>query len=88
MSKSVILMQNNTMDNFIDKLDLNDVQYIKIGDYQILYEECELHGVQKEDMVIVDLPEVPSLSEDIQAMRVLKNDGKYYFYPLCDLYFE
>jgi hypothetical protein len=88
MSKSVILIQKDTMDSYIDKVNVEDVQYIKTGDYQILYEECELHDVQKEDIVIVDLPEVSDLSEDIQATRMLKNDGKYYFYPLCDLYFE
>lgn len=86
--KNVILMQNDTMDSYVDKINVKDIQYIKIGDFNILYEECELHGVQREDIVTVDLPEIPSLSEDVQVMRILMNDGKYYFYPLCDLYFE
>lgn len=88
MSKNIIFIKNNTMDSFIAKENIQDVQYIETGDYQILYEECELHDVEKEDIVIVDLPEVTDLSEDIQVMRVLKSNGKYYFYPLCDLYFE
>lgn len=86
MSKrNVIMVESNTMDNFIDKLDLNDVQYIKIGDWQVLYEECSLHGVDDEDIINMFVLDV---TEDVQVMRVLKNDGKYYFYPICDLYFE
>lgn len=86
-NNKVLLMQNNTTDNMIDKISLSDISYIKIGDYQILYEELFLHGVDDEDIVNnveIDVTE----TENVQVMRMLKNNGKYYFYPLCDLYFE
>lgn len=83
--KNVILVQNDTMDNFIDKINVKDIQYIKIGDWQVLYEELELHGVPDEDIVNEFVLDV---TEDVQVMRILMNDGKYHFYPLCDLYFE
>ena len=88
----ITFIRNNTLDDFINHRDMNNIEYIRFGSYISLYEWLMVHEVSVEDVRYYGAEETTEtrekLNEDEHVMLVHTRNGYYDFYPLCDLYFE
>ena len=93
---SINLFRNNTLYDFINRRDINHIEYIRFGSYISLYEWLMVHEVSVKDIMYCGAEEATETAEkfkeefkeDEQVMLVHTRNGYYDFYPLCDLYFE
>lgn len=88
----ISFIRNNTLDDFINRRDVNNIEYIRFGSYISLYEWLMVHEISAEDVRYYGAEETTEtrekFQEDEQVMLVHTRNGWYDFYPLCDLYFE
>lgn len=88
----ITFIKNNTLDDFINRRDVNNIEYIRFGSYNELYEWLMVHEVSGEDVRYYGAEETTEtrekFQEDEQVLLVHTRNGYYDFYPLCDLYFE
>lgn len=88
----ITFIRNNTLDDFINKRYVNNIEYIRFGSYNELYEWLMVHEVPVKDIAYYGVEETTEIAEkfkeDEQVMLVHTRNGYYDFYPLCDLYFE
>lgn len=89
---NITFIRNNTLDDFINRRDVNNIEYIRFGSYISLYELLLEHEVSVEDVRYYRAKETTEtrekFNEDEQVMLVHTRNGYYDFYPLCNLYFE
>ena len=89
---NITFIRNNTLDDFINRRDVNNIEYIRFGSYISLYELLLEHEVSVEDVRYYGAKETTEtrekFNEDEQVMLVHTRNGYYDFYPLCNLYFE
>ena len=91
----ISFVKNNTLDDYINKRNVDNIETLKIAPYQYLYEWLCLHDVEAEDVRYfgveedrqTSLPEEKFENNEL-VMLVHTRSGFYDFYPLCDLYFE
>ena len=88
----ITFIRNNTLDDFINRRDINNIEYIRFGSYISLYEWLMDYEVSVEDVRYYVAEETTEtrekFQEDEQVMLVHTRNGYYDFYSLCDLYFE
>ena len=89
---NIAFIRNNTLDDFINRRDVNNIEYIIFGSYISLYELLLEHEVSVEDVRYYGAKETTEtrekFQEDEQVMLIHTRNGYYDFYPLCNLYFE
>lgn len=89
---NIAFIRNNTLDDFINRRNVNNIEYIRFGSYISLYELLLEHEVSVEDVRYYGAKETTEtrekFQEDEQVMLIHTRNGYYDFYPLCNLYFE
>lgn len=89
---NIAFIRNNTLDDFINRRNVNNIEYIRFGSYISLYELLLEHEVSVEDVRYYGAKETTEtrekFNEDEQVMLVHTRNRYYDFYPLCNLYFE